>query len=322
MEKNTINDDHLICIGVPVRNGAKTIRKTLDSILNQTYKKFHLIISDNVSNDDTVKICLEYSQVDSRITLIQQNENIGWYKNFLYLVQKSTTEYFVWLSADDYWEPDFLQKNIDALENNPSFVGSISKIDYYDIDIQNNQEKVEWIKSKSKQYDEYSNFSKYQDRVSFYLRLNSAENMFGLFRTDIFKKCVQKCFEKERYAMDDMILLLIQRFGKINLVNETLLHRSVKGRSSTRKKDGASVNNIGTVGKPFPLLTYAYWIFMNLGPRIFFKNINYILFTNVSVLSDYIQRVNPLPRLRHLLVCLCFSILLVILSFYYLFINS
>jgi len=45
MKKNSINDNHLICIGVPVRNGAKTIRKTLDSILNQTYKNFHVIIS-------------------------------------------------------------------------------------------------------------------------------------------------------------------------------------------------------------------------------------------------------------------------------------
>ena len=36
---------------------------------------------------------------------IQQNENIGFFKNFPYLVQKSTTKYFVWLAADDYWEP-------------------------------------------------------------------------------------------------------------------------------------------------------------------------------------------------------------------------
>ena len=42
---------------------------------------------------------------------IQQNENIGLYKNFSYLVQKSTTKYFVWLAADDYWEPKLSLKD-------------------------------------------------------------------------------------------------------------------------------------------------------------------------------------------------------------------
>ena len=273
-----------LSIGIPVRNGSKTIRKTLDSILNQTYKNFHVIISDNASNDDTAKICLEYSQLDSRIMFIQQNEDIGFFKNFPYLLQKSTTKYFIWLAADDYWESDFLKKNIDALENNSSFVASASKIDYYDREIQSNQKIKNTLRSKIQKYhsyDEYFKIRKYQDRVSFYLRRNRAENIYGLFRQTIIKKCVTKCWEKTSVAEDLKILLFIQKFGEINLLNETLLHRSAKGISGTRKKKfEIKEGDFRTVGRLFPRLFYSCWIFRNLGPRVFFNNIDYILLMN------------------------------------------
>ena len=104
--------------------------------------------------------------------------------------------------------------------------------------------------------------------------------MYGVYRTEILKKCVEKCYKKICPALDLMILLFIQRFGEINLINETLLHRSAKGMSGIRKKDPTIYNNIGIIGKFFPRLSFSYWIFRNLGPRLFFKNIDYILLIN------------------------------------------
>ena len=104
--------------------------------------------------------------------------------------------------------------------------------------------------------------------------------MYGVYRTEILKKCIQKCLKKETRTWDEQILLFIQRFGEINLINETLLHRSAKGMSSIRKKDLTIYNNIGIIGKFFPRLSFSYWIFRNLGPMLFFKNIDYILLIN------------------------------------------
>ena len=53
-------DGKKICIGMPVYNGEKLIRKALDSVLTQRYTNFELIISDNASTDETSKICEEY----------------------------------------------------------------------------------------------------------------------------------------------------------------------------------------------------------------------------------------------------------------------
>ena len=54
-----------ITIGLPLYNGEKTLRRTLDSLLQQTFTDFILIISDNGSTDSSSKICLEYQKKDS-----------------------------------------------------------------------------------------------------------------------------------------------------------------------------------------------------------------------------------------------------------------
>ena len=66
-----------ISIGIPVYNGEKFIRKCIESVLQQTYKNFELIISDNASTDSTPDICKEFLKKDNRITFVRQNENMG-----------------------------------------------------------------------------------------------------------------------------------------------------------------------------------------------------------------------------------------------------
>lgn len=51
----------LVSVGMPVYNGAKTLRRAMDSILGQDYSNFEFIISDNASTDETPEICREYA---------------------------------------------------------------------------------------------------------------------------------------------------------------------------------------------------------------------------------------------------------------------
>ena len=55
----------MIVIGLPVYNGEKTIEKTLNSIIEQTFTDFQVIISDNYSTDNNSTICKEYSKKNS-----------------------------------------------------------------------------------------------------------------------------------------------------------------------------------------------------------------------------------------------------------------
>ncbi len=70
-------------------NGERYLREQIDSILNQTYSKFRLLISDDCSQDKTREILKEYEEKDKRIIVFYQEENLGYVKNFEFLLRKS-----------------------------------------------------------------------------------------------------------------------------------------------------------------------------------------------------------------------------------------
>ena len=66
----------LISVVIPVFNAQEYIENTVDSVINQEYKNWELIIIDDCSTDDSVNIVDKYNQNDSRIKLIKFNKNI------------------------------------------------------------------------------------------------------------------------------------------------------------------------------------------------------------------------------------------------------
>jgi len=98
-----------VSIGMPVYNGERFLREALESLLNQTYRDFELIISDNASTDSTSAICAEYAARDPRIRYIRQSENIGASANFRFVFNESLGRYFMWAAHDDVRAPEFIE---------------------------------------------------------------------------------------------------------------------------------------------------------------------------------------------------------------------
>ena len=105
-----------VSIGMPVYNGEKFIRETLDSLVMQTFTDFELIISDNNSKDNTEAICREYTVKDKRIRYVRQSENRGQLLNFQFVLNEAVGEYFMWASADDLFSPKWLANLTSSLQ--------------------------------------------------------------------------------------------------------------------------------------------------------------------------------------------------------------
>ena len=82
-----------ITIGLPVYNGQKYIKETINSILLQTYKNFELIISDNLSNDETKEICKSYEKKDNRIKYVRQKKHISSVANYEFTLNSARGDY-------------------------------------------------------------------------------------------------------------------------------------------------------------------------------------------------------------------------------------
>lgn len=105
-----------VTIGMPVYNGAKYIAEAIESILAQSFSDFELIIADNASTDETPKICRHYADQDDRIRIVRHPRNMGAAKNYNYLVNCASGQYFKWAAHDDLIEPDFLAACLQGFE--------------------------------------------------------------------------------------------------------------------------------------------------------------------------------------------------------------
>lgn len=129
----------LVSIGLPVYNGENYVKNAIESILNQTFKDFELIICDNASTDGTEAICREYAAKDDRIIYHRNEKNIGAGPNFNLTFEMASGKYFKWSAHDDICKPEYLEECVKVLEKDESVVLCHSDMTW--IDYQNRQVK-------------------------------------------------------------------------------------------------------------------------------------------------------------------------------------
>ena len=105
-----------VTVVIPCYNVAEYIDRCMQSVVNQSYKDFAVILIDDGSKDNTLNKCLAWEKRDSRITVVSKhNEGLGFTRNLG--VRMAASEYITFLDADDYWQEDYMRKMIDGTEN-------------------------------------------------------------------------------------------------------------------------------------------------------------------------------------------------------------
>ena len=108
--------DKAVEILMATYNGEKYIKEQIDSIVNQTYANWKLLIRDDGSNDKTLDIIREYEKRDVRIKLLEDSKgNLGFVKNFEELIKNSKNEFIMFSDQDDYWLENKIENYINEL---------------------------------------------------------------------------------------------------------------------------------------------------------------------------------------------------------------
>lgn len=95
----------------------KYLRKQIESILKQTHTNMKIYISDDKSTDPNIEKNLkEYEKKDSRIKLFIQPFNLGYNKNFEFLLKKSKANYIMFCDHDDVWHKDKVEKSLKKIQ--------------------------------------------------------------------------------------------------------------------------------------------------------------------------------------------------------------
>ena len=99
-------------------NSEETVSKSIESMLNQTYENIEILIIDDFSNDNTYKICENYSRTNENIFLFRNNKNIGLTKSLNKLLNHSKGAYIARQDADDTSMPERIQKQFEFIKSN------------------------------------------------------------------------------------------------------------------------------------------------------------------------------------------------------------
>ncbi len=213
-----MNKNNLISIVLPTYNRSKTIKKSVDSILNQTYSNFELIIVDDCSTDNTSDIINNY--YDKRIKYYKFKENKGACAARNYGINKSKGDLIAFQDSDDEWLPNKLQSQYEFLIKSGSDINFCS---FYRII--NNRKKI--IPSRG--------FIEPKNYTSSLLIENFISTQTLLCKKKVFDRIM---FDEglPRFQDWDLVIRLSKEY-KISFLNEPLVNVYVQ-------KDSISKNPI------------------------------------------------------------------------------
>ncbi len=119
-----------VSVCIPALNAERFIGPAIDSVLNQTYTDWELIVLDNNSSDGTAALARSYS--DRRIRVHQQSQTVPITRNWNDVAAQATGRYLKLLCADDLLHPDCLAAEVSVLDRNPDVSLVASRRDFID----------------------------------------------------------------------------------------------------------------------------------------------------------------------------------------------
>jgi len=221
-----------VFIGMTAYNAEKFLDKAVDSLCEQSYKDWELLISDDASTDKTQKICEEYVKKDQRIKYFRQSKNIGQFDNFKFVLDKACGEYFMWAGHDDLWNKEFINTCIKNFEKYPDRGVSFTNHNVINID-----------NSVAIEYSTFPNLSGPKNLwtvIKFVLSpeiLGKPNIMYSLFRLYCAKKAFCYYPQQNKWGSDILFsLAAISHFGVI-IDKKVLFHKRLGGYSDPKKED-------------------------------------------------------------------------------------
>jgi glycosyltransferase involved in cell wall biosynthesis len=119
-----------VSIIIPIYSAEKYVAATIQSVLEQTYQLFELLLIDDGTPDKSIEICQQFT-ADPRVRIIrQENRGVSAARNNG--IRHARGEYIAFLDADDLWVPEKLEKHVKHLDNSPTVGVSFSYSEFID----------------------------------------------------------------------------------------------------------------------------------------------------------------------------------------------
>ncbi len=113
-----MNNTNLVSVLMSTYNSKNTIRRSIESIISQTYSNIEFLIIDDGSTDNTYSICKEYETNFDNVFVYKNKQNIGLTKSLNKLIRNSKGYFIARQDADDYSQKNRIEKQLKYLQKN------------------------------------------------------------------------------------------------------------------------------------------------------------------------------------------------------------
>jgi glycosyltransferase involved in cell wall biosynthesis len=222
----------LVSIGVPVYNGERYLRASLDALLAQTFTDIELIVSDNASTDATWDICTEATLRDPRVRTFRQERNLGAPANWNFTARRAHGRFFKWASASDLCAPSMIERCLEAMQDESVVLAfgrtCLIEDDGRELGVFDRDFAVE----DERPHERFR-------RVCHELSINNAQS--GLIRMDALRRT-----RLDRlYPSGDLVLMAeLAMQGKWRLIDEVLLYRRAGAQHFTAMRTSSELNEM------------------------------------------------------------------------------
>lgn len=196
-------------------NGEKYLKEQIDSILNQTYKNIQIIISDDCSTDSTREILKQYEQ-NEKIKIYYQEKNLGYIKNFEFLLRNVENDIYMLSDQDDVWKEQKIEKAVEKLKN--------ENLDLVFGDLEVVDENLNTL------YDSFNKFMKLDRKIEKYIDSYKLQYLYNCITGCTIisrKKLIDKILplpNNSKYMVHDYWMgLMVALNGKIGYIKETYI---------------------------------------------------------------------------------------------------
>ncbi len=252
----------LVSIITPSFNSEKFIAETIQSVLNQTYQDWEMIIVDDCSNDKTVSIIEQFAAKDERIRFFHLDKNSGAGIAREMALSKATGNYISFLDADDLWKPLKLEKQLQFLKENKAPF-TFSFYDCMDEDGNTLNKRVEAPRNLS------------------YLQLffcNYVGNLTGIYDVNYFGKITISATRKRQDWM--VWLTILKKIKNAKPVPESLAFYRIRDNSLSASKIDLLKHNFAVYRK-FHGFSYISSLLIMIG----------FLFTQLIIKPFYVKKI-------------------------------
>ena len=222
-----MGNEEKISIIITSYNYAQYIAESIESVINQTYKNWELIIVDDASSDNSVEIIKKFCEKDSRIKLYENSHNKGLKDSLLLGIEKATYDWLSFLESDDFYETNYLEEKIKTLQKYPD-----ADLIFNDVEIFGDKGEMEGLNDYFEKRDKIlkNGEIKYKDLLAF--------NLITSFSCVMVKKSVIKscCFDcPQTHSLDFYLWTQLYKNAKVLYLPQKLTHWRKHFKNYTKK---------------------------------------------------------------------------------------